>query len=135
MKHKDYRIGNWVEFDNRVFEIHTLAEEFPTLNTIEFGIGVVDWNNIKPILLTDEWLIKLGFTKTKGRYGYDYYLAREYEVYFILEHWVDVYENSKWKNHWHIKYTIKPFEIKYIHQLQNLFWALTGEELTIKNEI
>jgi len=41
--------------------IHSLSEELPTLDTSEFGIGVVDWNNLKPIELTEEWLINLGF--------------------------------------------------------------------------
>jgi len=59
MEVRELRIGNLVSYDNRVFEIDTIAKEFPTLNTIDFGIGVVDWNNIKPIPITEEWLLKL----------------------------------------------------------------------------
>ena len=43
---KDLRIGNSVMYDNRIFQISAITDEFPLLNTPEFGIGVVDWNNI-----------------------------------------------------------------------------------------
>ena len=42
MKAEEFRIGNWVEHDNRYFKIHSIAKVFTTLDTIEFGIGVVD---------------------------------------------------------------------------------------------
>lgn len=63
MKPEEVRYKNLVEYDGRIFEIDTIAEEFPTLNTAEFGIGVVDWNNLKPIPLTEEWLIRFGFER------------------------------------------------------------------------
>ncbi len=63
IKASETRIGNLVEYDGRVFEIHSISETLPTLNTIEFGIGVVDWNNLKPIPLTEDWLVRLGGEK------------------------------------------------------------------------
>ena len=61
---KDLRIGNSVMYDNRIFQISAITDEFPLLNTPEFGIGVVDWNNIHPIPITEEALVKqLKFTK------------------------------------------------------------------------
>ena len=63
LNHKEFRIGNLVEYDGRVFEIDSVSEVLPTLNTIEFGIGVVDWNNLKPIPLTEDWLVRLGGEK------------------------------------------------------------------------
>ncbi len=63
LNHKEFRIGNLVEYDGRVFEIDSVSEVLPTLNTIEFGIGVVDWNNLKPIPLNEDWLVRLGGEK------------------------------------------------------------------------
>ena len=63
LNHKEFRIGNLVEYDGRVFEIDSVSEVLPTLNTIEFGIGVVDWNNLKPIPLTEDWLVRFGGEK------------------------------------------------------------------------
>lgn len=58
---QDLRIGNSVMYDNRVFQIAAISDEFPMLNTAEFGIGVVDWNNIHPIPITKEALKDMKF--------------------------------------------------------------------------
>jgi hypothetical protein len=58
IQENELRIGNWVEHDKRHFKIDSISNVFPTLDTIEFGIGVVDWNNINGILLTKEILLK-----------------------------------------------------------------------------
>jgi len=120
-KPADYRLGNLVEYDNRVFEIYTIAKEFPTLNTTEFGIGVVGWSNIKPILLTEEWLLKFGFEKIKH--------VHDGVVY--KKSWLrikDGFNSGDWRG--------APLNVvpKYVHSLMNLYYCLTGEELTIKTE-
>lgn len=61
IKANELRLGNWVKYDNRYFQIHSIADVFPTLNTDEFGIGVVDYNNISPVELTPEILEAAGF--------------------------------------------------------------------------
>lgn len=126
MKAQELRIGNLVKYDNRIFEIDSIAKVFPTLNTDEFGIGVVDYNNIEPILLTEEWLFRFGFDKTY-ELRKNIYCLKEYKaiIYF--------YKNSR------IDLKIGGYEFKdkdrkqkryeYVHQLQNLYFALTGEEL------
>lgn len=118
MNAKDFRIGNLVEYDNRIFEIDTIAEEFPTLNTDEFGIGVVSWANIKPIPLTEDWLLKFGFKKINHIYGYYFWSLSKGKI--------DIYEK---------KTTFRGYSvlhIEHVHQLQNLYYALTGEELNLK---
>jgi hypothetical protein len=35
---------------------------------------------------------------------------------------------------WHFEFEGISIKIKYVHQLQNLYFALTGEELTIINK-
>ena len=70
---KDLRIGNWVMYDNKIFEVDTISMEFPTLNTIEFGIGVVKWDKLNPIPLTEELLIKCGFKKINHIHGYSFW--------------------------------------------------------------
>lgn len=126
------RIGNLVYYDNRVFEIDTIAEEFPTLNTIEFGIGVVAWNNIKPIPITEEWLLKFGFEKREGSVCDSFYIG----LNPITHDWL--FDLVWLKNMMDYSYEGNPFyknghhEVKYIHQLQNLYFALTQKELTCK---
>jgi hypothetical protein len=108
----EVRIGNLVEFENRIFEIDVIANEFPTLNTSEFGIGVVDWNNIKPIPLTEEWLVKFEW-QLIGKITYFI------NSYFSIDKFGHVYYSNDYTG----------LNIDYVHQLQNLYFALTGTEL------
>ena len=135
IKPNEVRKGNLVEYDGRVFVIDTIAEVFPTLNTTEFGIGVVDWNNIRPIPLSEDWLLKMGFVRhDDGSVSaqFSYGVNPVTHDYLIYLKWIKDYEND---------YSLKGFpfflnghfEITSVHQLQNLTHSLTGEELTIKN--
>ena len=125
---KELRIGNLVSYDGRVFEIDTIAKEFPTLNTIEFGIGVVDWMNINPIPLTEEWLIKFGFEKDDVFDEFFTYLPIHDlcmdKLSFRVDEGFICYES--------IKYRTLLKHIQYVHSLQNLYFALTNQELEIK---
>lgn len=141
MKPNDLRYKNLVEYDGRIFEIESIAEEFPTLNTIEFGIGVVDWNNIKPVKITGELLLIFGFEiyqwtnayfiKTKFGALMIQFLKDEIHLFFT-----NVGADSQGMKMYGRKYIENlnsTQKIKHAHQLQNLYFALTGEELTLKN--
>jgi hypothetical protein len=121
MKAKDYRIGNLVEYDDRVFEIHSIADTYPTINTSEFGIGVVEWYNIKPIKITEEWLLGMGFRKDNET---DYRWLLNYNSSDIFAYDID-------DNTISVSETWEFGKRMYVHELQNLFYALTKEELKI----
>lgn len=73
-----------------------------------------------PIPLTEEWLIRFGFEKnSKNNYYHDKlnYLYQSGNVF------LDDGNDSGWS---------VGLKIEYVHQLQNLHFGLTGEELTIK---
>ena len=118
----EVRIGNLVEYQGRVFEIATISEEFPTLNTDEFGIGVVDWNNINPVEITEELLINFGFSDKDYQNGYigievahtDFVLCKPDKNGNIHEQKYNFkMEYGGWPR-------IKPFDS--IHELQNFFF-------------
>jgi hypothetical protein len=70
-----------------------------------------------PVMLAEEWLLKFGFEiTTKGIDGF--------EMWFYSKNDVDIYVTSDgcFENELDLP-------IKYVHQLQNLYYALTGEEL------
>lgn len=74
-----------------------------------------------PIELTEEWLLKFGFeSELTGVHKEQWQLYKK--DHFVL-HWRNEFCEFGW---------IESIEIKYVHQLQNLFYALTGEELIIK---
>jgi hypothetical protein len=124
---KELRIGNSVMYDNRIFQIAAITDEFPLLNTAEFGIGVVDWNNISPIPITEELLVKCGFQYLNGRTDGELTLdILHYEFDFVegelvtKSRYEEVYKREKLPH------------IKSLHQLQNLFYCLCNQELTIE---
>ena len=124
MKANELRIGNYVIYDNEVYQIDTIADVFPTLNTDKFGIGVVDWNNIKPVPLTEEWLIKFGFDKF---HKMDWSIDGECSNDIKHSIWITTYFEKPLVR---INDLDLP-SIKYVHQLQNLFFALIQKELTL----
>ena len=75
---------------------------------------------MKPIPLTEEWLLKFGFERS-GLYN----VKDEVYVY-------DEYGLTDTGFEYRFNYT--QIKLKYVHQLQNLYFALTGEELTFKSE-
>jgi len=130
---KELRIGNLVDLGNRIAKIIEIghlscvvADLEETQDTIE------DYERIKPIPLTEEWLYKFGFAdidkhdhdyNTYTDSNHDYYLQsdvrRKDGKYTILDNSFDDLRD----------FTM--IDISYVHQLQNMYFALTGEELTL----
>ena len=73
---------------------------------------------LEPIPLTEEWLFKFGFDNkyNKGKFTIIPIGKLNYE------------QGRTYFNSW----TILNHQPKYVHQLQNLYFALTSEELTLK---
>ena len=115
MKANELRIGNWVKYEGRHFQMYVIAKDLPFLDTMEFGDGVVEWKDIEPIPLTEEWLIKFGFEKGGNWFdeGGMIELKEKEDAYVMLE-----------DSYYHCSQ-----DLFYVHQLQNLYFALTGQEL------
>jgi hypothetical protein len=101
-------------------------------------------NNLEPIPLTEEWLLKFGFRKVsvceyelsikleKFEDWWDYYKEEETSIYVILEDGIMVEVNKvgvKSKDEDLEVMSFKLPHIQNVHQLQNLFQSLTNEEL------
>ena len=119
MKPTELRIGNWIEWDDdshEQFKVETIDYSEP--NYFVNG-GLLD--DMLPIPLTEEWLLKFGAVKTFDNWQFTIsvgaitlHFRRNNEWYSELG---GIYLGSK---------------IKYVHQLQNLYFALTGNELELK---
>lgn len=119
----EFRIGNLVKYEGNVYAIDSISKEFPTLNTMEFGIGVVDWNNIEPVPLAEELLVKVGFEKQKNNW----------KKLTICNDWTNIFWESLAGIEISVnKHSIMLPHINYVHQLQNLYFTLTNEELTLQ---
>jgi hypothetical protein len=75
----------------------------------------------EPIPLTEEWLIKFGFTEEYRSKMHSTFYTENLSYYF----W---YENKRQ----YASFKGTDIVCQYVHQLQNLYFALTGEELTLK---
>lgn len=89
-------------------------------------------SDCKPIPITAEWLERFGFIKTYKIYYLQIEGHSHDGVYFRADkdregenYYIDCLCRG---NHF------ANIPINYIHTLQNLYYALTGEELTIKTE-
>ena len=123
MEANELRIGNYAKhYENGIVLTvgRTVAFKTPT-NTIR-----VDVDDLEPIKLTEEWLLKFGFEKiysTKVRSVFDF--SEDLRFGYL-----DFFGFSNTSSG--VTFIGKKFEhIKYVHQLQNLYFALTGKELTL----
>ena len=124
MKATELRLGNWVEQPNDgVTRVTAVLNDLQ----IKTETGYID-KYCRPIPLTEEWLLKFGFTYDKS-FGWSF---SDEKIYFILSYYQPsnrvVLETDE-------ESVINvPQDISYVHQLQNLYFALTGEELELNEK-
>jgi hypothetical protein len=117
----ELRIGSLINYEQTT---HVITEISKTLVRHRWVKNqkddyVSDFSEISPITLSPEILEKCGFEKANDNFGG--YLSPLYKVGRIR------INDNEWYNS--CFYTT----VKYLHQLQNLIFALTGTELEIKH--
>ena len=125
MKANELRIGNYIELrclDKSLSHCKELVEwsveKYNFTHSKDLYYGNDDWE-YRPIPLTEEWLLKFGFEFLKGVKGSEFLDCYDYNRFQV-------------KNNFGVFFWYH-VQIKYVHQLQNLYFALTGEELKLKN--
>ena len=99
-----------------LFEVEDITSKYVTHPS---ELGRYFYEELEPIPLTEEWLLKFGF-KEDGHYN-------------SAKRWMGIFNQPLIQCNGY--FTIPNYfstEIKYVHTLQNLYFALTCEELTIK---
>jgi hypothetical protein len=107
MEANELRIGNYVYTGNLVVKSYSADGLYNLTRNIED-----DNSKITPIPLTEEWLLNFGLSKNNG-YPYKF-----------LNGFIKIRNGFYFYKYYHLD-----IELKYVHQLQNLYFALTGEEL------
>ena len=107
MEAKELRVGNLVFFPLKDIPALILRDMF------EYQNGLANLEDYRGIPLTEEWLFSFGFK----HYGQGEAIFCHKKIYLY-------YRNNIFYFHKTIR-----FEILYVHQLQNLYFALTGLEL------
>jgi hypothetical protein len=129
MEVNEVRIGNYYQHNEKVEKV--------TPNVIEALWEFEDRKWIKPILLTEEWLLKFGFEKDGIAYSKNIDLFGGGKKLSFSGDYLYIIDSEKQNTIPTDIITMWNKDIKknfYVHQLQNLYFALTGEELTIKKQ-
>lgn len=137
MDAKDFRIGNLIYY--HISDPLDDPQDYDVLETIDYDDlrcfeQYEDNSEYKVIPLTEEWLLKFGFEKEEADwfrkvYDADIQNTRQ-EIAVNISSFAcaigDTYESGDFG------YAGAP--LQYVHQLQNLYFALTGTELTINEQ-
>jgi hypothetical protein len=134
MKANELRIGNLVKKGNDLCIVKGYYDNLfivEDTEKIEFKSNVFD--NLKPIPLTEEWLLKFDMELTDGFSSSRKLYLNNYEN-DISKITYSPKEGLLRLSNGHTKGTMLIPHIKYVNQLQNIYFALTGKELTFKSE-
>lgn len=131
MNAKELRIGNLINYLGEPTVVASISqseekEELSYISTQKSGINTNF--SYRPISLSEEWLLKFGFDYTDDGENEYMSLIRGHHTKIISSDY-SVKFSKVWL-HTEIPYTKR--EYLYVHQLQNLYFELTGEELTFK---
>jgi hypothetical protein len=110
----ELRLGNYVKFtpDEGIFIISEIDAKNQTAN----GLNIKD---IQPVPITEYWLLKMGFRQDEDL-AYRWY--KEWEFLSIITY--DLDDNTIcFSDSWEFGKRL------YVHEMQNLYFALTKEEL------
>jgi hypothetical protein len=116
MKATELRIGNWVRLNVRPIEKYQVTQ------ILEKGVNCGDvgflYDVAEPIPLTEEWLERFGIMQNTWFEDGSYMIKED--------------RGFGWEMY--VRNAVKTKRIsfayfKHVHQLQNLYFALTGEEL------
>jgi hypothetical protein len=132
---KELRIGNLALFDGRVvvvyglgriiFDYGLISDHVDIYNIDDHEDDYVSIKSLKPIPLTEEWLLRFGFVKD-SEYDNTFNLGIE-----VLNGFKDFTIDIRAKV---LLLDCMEIKIEYVHQLQNLYFAMTGEDLEFKTK-
>lgn len=134
IKASDLRLGNWVKSDTygefQILGLIAMPNDEDAKSTAFKGFKYYpqssNCEDLDPIELNEEWFLKLGFIVCQNEYdttyeigisdGYKLESAKSltYTSFLLIE------ENNITGDN----YFFLPHKIKYVHQLQNLYFAL-----------
>jgi hypothetical protein len=120
MEANELRIGNYVKMPNLIKPIKVSIID-TTQNSTK--------TKAQPIPLTEEWLLNFGFELLyTGKFRKVYDFSKDLRFGYQDNYGLANIESS-------VTFVGNSFKhIKYVHQLQNLYFALTGNELIFKDK-
>ena len=135
MKTNELRIGNYVNIEGDVIKVKEIYEKGIHYTYGEYESYATE-DFIHPIELTEEVLLKIGFEDRKGYFNYSKVFGDDSDycdsiyIYYCqrLNHFSFTHNIVKELD----LQIIDLYNIKYLHQLQNAYYCLTGQELEVE---
>lgn len=122
MTANELRVGNWVEKDGEIYQASSAS-----IVLLERGEATIN-----PIPLTEEWLLRLGFGQNVPKNAWwneiEFLIGQDVSRFYLAK-FGGTSENPIIEDAIPV---LDSINITTVHQLQNLYFALTGQELTIK---
>ncbi len=128
MNANELMLGNYVKFGGTiliVFEIYATGFYANNIKNLDESLKSA-WTKINPIPLTEKWFLDFGYlviseSSAGFRYGFVINHIFSSDLNFVL------CKNTKDAG----KFFRGDLQLKYVHQLQNLHFALTGNPLQL----
>ena len=118
---QELRIGNYIEYNGEIIKLDGSLFACYIQNELDYPFNEIP--------LTEEILLKFGFEDQEfsDEDGNKIYMLHHKKFYLTSD------ESCIFSEVFLPIYSNDCVSVKYVHQLQNLYFALTGEELTFKN--
>lgn len=123
MKASELRIGNLVYRTNKLTKEKLTIELTASCILDIHANGEMSSFIYEPIQSTEEWLFKFGIEKLKHSNEWCFIMINGFELSIHLSGYEICFGNGQ---------IYLKGDFKYVHKIQNLYFALTNEELTIK---
>jgi len=123
MEANELRIGNLVSRTNKLTKEKLTIELTASCILDIYANGEMSSFIYDPIKTTKEWLLKFGFYENRSNNSWQLDTNMGFSIWGRIEKGFYIYADDE-----EIGNTIY-----YIHQLQNIYFALTQTELTIKS--
>lgn len=126
---EELRIGNWVSYLGTNTQINSISIGESCSYVSTFKSGIVSQEQIKPIQLTEKILINSGFEK--DYYGFLGDIELSYGEY-LFSLCVNSTRKSLFLSINSAEYALSNIPVNYLHQLQNIYFDLTGKKLKVE---
>lgn len=127
MEATELRLNNLLIYGNDIVPVMGMENSNNNLIVKIDSDTAIDHRNLKPIALTAEWLRRLGFKE-----AYRSSSRIRFELSNYCRYDFDLDSNKILQGFLYFGNYIK---CNYLHQLQNIYFTLTGEELKIEYEL
>src|SRR5690606_22896206 len=121
---KELRIVNWVDTKYGYLQVFSVDQHGCEIVDDSGWVEYFEYDKINPIPLTEEMLLKCGFVKSENSL---FFHKETNPVKFVIS--LNTYTiYFKYEGLYQPMIEI-PYKSKHLHQLQNLYFSLTGQEL------